>query len=133
MAKQTMYSFWTTRLKSIKRQVRNEKERRANYRIYCRNNYKPASHHHCPSFARTLRPLFCLFDFSHGGSFLLFYLKTSHHFRAETVDAVLLLTYGFLRFIYSLGIQLPGKEPQVLLPVIYSLALGYAAATGAVA
>jgi hypothetical protein len=66
-----------------------------------------------------------------GFFFFLFRKRTS--FPVEITGVACLLAYGFLRFIYSLGIQLPGKGRDVFLQPIYSLAFGYVGATGALA
>jgi hypothetical protein len=67
------------------------------------------------------------------GCFFFLLFKKKKSFPVEIAGVTLLLAYAILRFIYSLGIQLPGKGRDVLLPPIYSLAFGYVAATGAAA
>ena len=54
-------------------------------------------------------------------------------FPAGIVGAALGLAYVFLRFLHSLGIQLPGKGLDVFLPSTYTMAFAYVAATGALA
>jgi hypothetical protein len=68
---------------------------------------------------------------------VLFYVvwyRNEKTFFAQYVGIGSLLAYVFLKYLYSLGIQLPGKgEEGTLLPVTTTLACSYAALTMAVA
>ena len=68
-----------------------------------------------------------------GGCFFVILYSKRPSFRAGIVGAALSLAYVFLRFLHSLGIQLPGKGIDVFLPSIYTMAFAYVAATGALA
>jgi hypothetical protein len=64
--------------------------------------------------------------------FLFLILRNQEAFPVEIVGISLFLGYGFLRWFYSIGAQLPGKGVDVLLPINYSIGLAYSVATGAV-
>lgn len=66
--------------------------------------------------------------------FYVLWFRKKKVFSAQIVGVGALLVFVFLKYLYSLGVQLPGKgEGDSLLPISATLAFGYAALTMAVA
>jgi hypothetical protein len=61
--------------------------------------------------------------------FYVFWFKNEKSFPAMSIGVASGLAYGFLNYLYLLGIQLPGKGEGTLLSVTLTLAFSYVALT----